>query len=323
MKSYILPLIACLAVATPTRAIADTVTLVNGDRMSGTVVRMEDAKLRLTTDYAGEIEIDWGRVQRMWLDEPLPVVLGGGAETELEQLPTGAIALHDVAAIAPSPPPARWMGRVAFGYAQAGGNSTTNLGMLTALGEKKEADRYHVSLLLDVAQGATEGEETANRARLQAKYDRRAGSHGYRYYLGGVEYDKVRDIDLRTELGAGFGRPLIDKPRSLLTADLGLSLVRDDLADGTTESDPKLRLGETWRLESGNRSELRQTLALLAVANDIEDYTAEFTIALTLPVGARLAFTTSFVDTYDSRPAEGVERNDYTVATQLGYRFGE
>ncbi|MBN1458244.1 MAG: DUF481 domain-containing protein [Armatimonadetes bacterium] len=323
MRGYLVAVMLCLSLTIPLPATADTVALVNGDWISGTVVSMEDGELLLTTEYLGSIAVDWTGIQRLWFDEPLPVVLVDGSDITLRQIPTSEIKLSEVEAIAPPPPPIRWQGKVGFGYAQTGGNSTTNLGTLTALGEKKETDAYRLSLLLDAAQGETEGEETANRARLQGKYDRLTGNHGYRYYLAGAEYDKVRDIDLRVELGAGIGRPLIDKPGNLLTADLGLSFVRDDLADGTTQSDPKLRLGETWRLEVGDGSDLRQTLALLAVANDLKDYTAELGVAWAWPVGQRLALTTSLAGTYDSRPAEEVERSDYTFTTQLGYRFGD
>ena len=213
MRGYLIAAMLCLSLATPLLATADTVALVNGDWISGTVVSMEDGELLLNTEYLGSIAVDWTGIQRLWLDEPLPVVLVDGSETTLGKIPTSEIKLSEVAAIAPPPPPpVRWQGKVGFGYAQTGGNSTTNLGTLTALGEKKETDAYRFSVLLDAAQGETEGEETANRARLRGKYDRLTGNHAYRYYLAGAEYDKVRDIDLRVELGAGIGRPLIDRP---------------------------------------------------------------------------------------------------------------
>jgi len=323
MKSYLIALVLCLSLAAPVRAKGDTVCLVNGDRITGTVVTMVNGKLILKTDYLGPIEVDWAGIQRLQFDHPLPIVLANGSEVSLGEVPTLEVGLADVTAIAPTPPaPTRWQGKVSFGYAQTGGNSATNLGTLTAVGEK-ETDTYRASLVLEAAQGESEGEETANRARLQGKRDLLAGSHSYRYYLAGVEYDKVRDIDLRTELGAGVGRPLIEKPGNLLTADVGVSIVRDELADGTTESNAKLRLGETWRLEVGDGSDLRQSLALLAVAQDLRDYTAEASVAWGWPVGESLALTTTLATTYDSRPAEEVERADYTFTTQLGYRFGD
>ncbi|MCJ7750240.1 MAG: DUF481 domain-containing protein, partial [Armatimonadetes bacterium] len=280
--------------------------------------------LLLKTDYAGEVQLDWSQVQELALDEPLPMRLTGGEELELDRLPAPEAELADVAAIAPPPPPpVRWKGGVDFGYAQTGGNKDADLGTLTAFGERKQEGLFRFSLLFDAAQGKSEGDETANRARIQAKYDRSASAHNYRYYLAAAGYDKVRDMDLRAEVGTGVGRALIDKPGNLLTAEVGVSFVRDQFTDGLTESDAKLRLGEAWRLGVGKRSELRQSLAVLAAANELGDLTSEFALALTHRLNDRLALTTKFVNAYDSRPAAGTERADYTLTTQVGFAFGQ
>ncbi|SHM27978.1 DUF481 domain-containing protein [Vreelandella subglaciescola] len=49
---------------------ADTLWLENGDRVTGTIVDKTSARWRIDTDYAGEIEIDARRVERVALDEP-------------------------------------------------------------------------------------------------------------------------------------------------------------------------------------------------------------------------------------------------------------
>ena len=305
-------------------ASADTITMSNGDRLSGTVVTMQQGSLLLKTDYAGEVQVDWSQVRELALDEPLPVRLAGGAELEMDLLPAPGAELAEVVAIAPPPPPpVRWQGRLDFGHAQTSGNKDADLGTLTAFGERKQEGSFRLSLLFDAAQGTSEGEETANRARLQAKYDRSASAHHYRYYLAGVGYDKVRDLDLRAEVGTGLGRVLIDKPGNLLTAEVGASFVRDEFTDGPTESDAKLRLGQAWRLGVGQRSELLQSLAVLAAANELGDLTGELVLALTHRLNDRLALTTKFVNAYDSRPAEGTERADYTLTTQVGFAFGQ
>jgi hypothetical protein len=40
-------------------SLADEVRLINGDKLTGQVVRMEEEKLVLKTTYAGEITIAW------------------------------------------------------------------------------------------------------------------------------------------------------------------------------------------------------------------------------------------------------------------------
>jgi uncharacterized zinc-type alcohol dehydrogenase-like protein len=51
------------------QSIAAEVDLDNGDRLTGTVVRLDENALRLQTDYAGEICIDWQRVRKLTTDK--------------------------------------------------------------------------------------------------------------------------------------------------------------------------------------------------------------------------------------------------------------
>jgi len=109
----------------------------------------------------------------------------------------------------------------------------------------------------------------------------------------------------------------------LLTAELGLGYVRDDLSTGETESNGKLRIGESWSRKMHDDTEVRQSIAFLSSIDDLSDFTSEFVLALTNRLRDRLSLTVKFVNSYDSRPVPGTERSDYTVATQLGYAFGE
>ncbi len=303
---------------------ADTLAMSNGDWLSGTVVMMEESTLLLATDYAGEIGIDWSAVREVWLERPLPVLLQDDREVETRRLPREDVRLADVAAIAPRPPqPPCWKGRVDFGYAQTAGNKNSDLGTLTVLAERGRAGSHRLSLLLDAVQGTTEGEETANRARLQGKYDRASSNLTYRYYLAGIGYDRVRDSERRVELGYGIGRPLIDRPANLLTAEVGLAYVAEEFGTGESESDAKLRLAEAWRRQVGGNAELVQSLAVLSTLADLGDLTSDFVLALSQPLSSRLALTTKFIHSYDSRPVEGTKRSDYTLTAQIGFAFGD
>jgi putative salt-induced outer membrane protein YdiY len=299
----------------------------NGDRLSGTLVTMTEGTVILETEYAGETAVEWAAVREVTLDRPLPAVVEDGSEMEIRRLPADGVRLADVVAIAPPalPPPQAptWKGRVDFGYAQTGGNRNSSLGTLTAFAARAGAPGARLSLFLDTAQGATEGEETANRARLQGRHDQGSSDLSYRYYLANIGYDRVRDSDRRVELGYGIGRPLIDKPRNLLTAEVGLAYVTEAFGTGESESNAKLRLGESWRRQLGADAELLESLALLSTLGDLGDLTSEFVLAVRQSLTSRLAFTTRFVNTYDSRPVAGTERSDYTVTAQIGFAFGD
>jgi hypothetical protein len=67
---------ACLALAAlaATPCLADTVSLDNGDRLTGNIVRLEGGKLVLNTKYAGDIKIDLGRIRNLQSDGRSTVV---------------------------------------------------------------------------------------------------------------------------------------------------------------------------------------------------------------------------------------------------------
>lgn len=56
---------------------ADTVWLQNGDRLTGQISVLDDGKLVLDTDYAGQITLDWGKVSHVQSDAPLMVRMPG------------------------------------------------------------------------------------------------------------------------------------------------------------------------------------------------------------------------------------------------------
>lgn len=307
-------------------AAADLVVLDNGDSLTGRVVTMVEGVLQLDTDYAGVLPIAWGRVAHLQLDQPLPVALADGTELEADLLPRPGVELADVAAIAPPPPPprppVRWRGRADLGYGVTGGNRRSELGTLTILAERRHPARHRLSLLLDAARGSSEGERTADRARAQAKLDRRLGGADYRYLLAGAGHDKIREFDLRVELGAGLGRTLLDTDAHQLGVELGASWVRDAFADGATRSDGKVRIGQIWQCALTGRTGLGQTLAFLSALDEFSHFSLEFVLALSHAVSDRLTLVTKLVDSYESRPAPGTKRNDFTLTTQLGVVFG-
>jgi hypothetical protein len=65
-------------------ALADEIVLVNGDRLTGTVVKVEGGKLTLKTEYAGPIEIQADKIKSIMTDHPAEVHLVGGGSPERE-----------------------------------------------------------------------------------------------------------------------------------------------------------------------------------------------------------------------------------------------
>ena len=59
-------------------ASADQVTLKNGDRLTGTIVKSDGKTLLLKTDSAGDITVKWDAVSGIVSSQPLSVQLRNG-----------------------------------------------------------------------------------------------------------------------------------------------------------------------------------------------------------------------------------------------------
>jgi putative salt-induced outer membrane protein YdiY len=72
-------LILLLIIIQPTvHAQADQIILANGDQISGEILVISDNKIRLVTEYAGEIEVDFDKVESLSTDKTASIVLTNG-----------------------------------------------------------------------------------------------------------------------------------------------------------------------------------------------------------------------------------------------------
>src|ERR1700757_1416202 len=71
------------------RLFADQITLKNGDRFTGTILKLDSKILVLKTEAAGEVSIQWAAIDSITSSQPLHVGLAGG------QMIVGPVASSD------------------------------------------------------------------------------------------------------------------------------------------------------------------------------------------------------------------------------------
>jgi small nuclear ribonucleoprotein (snRNP)-like protein len=62
----------------PVQLLADQVSLKNGDRLTGNVVKADGKTLVLDTDYAGDLNVNWSAIRGMQSAQELHVLLQDG-----------------------------------------------------------------------------------------------------------------------------------------------------------------------------------------------------------------------------------------------------
>jgi Protein of unknown function, DUF481 len=227
---------------------ADTVTLQNGDRLTGMIVKSDGKELTLKTDKAGSITVQWSAVSQITSTAALYVVTSQGTTvagtvttegTDLVVAPsTGApqrIPLANVTTLRSQSEETdyerslhpsvfqSWQINSSLGFGLARGNSrTTNLAIgfnsvRSTMHDKLTAymNSIYASSGLVVAPGITAG-VTANDIRGGAMYQHDILDRAFAYGSGDFEYNELQFLNLRSIWGVGGGYHAIKRrtPRS-------------------------------------------------------------------------------------------------------------
>jgi putative salt-induced outer membrane protein YdiY len=236
-------LFGLLAAAPADAEATDVVQLVNGDRLSGEVVRMEKSELVLKTSYAGQFRIKWDEVACVSTDRELTFVLKSGEvltgrpscpesgkmQIVGERMGTPSeFPLGDFQAVSSSPPPLiTYKARITAGGSTTDGNTNTTA-FSSAADFEARSDRNRVTMKGRGNYGESEGSTTEKNALGSLKYDHFLTKRLYAYAQSLFEYDKFQDLTLRTTLSVGPGYQILDTDRLQLFVEAGFSYVNEN-----------------------------------------------------------------------------------------------
>jgi len=340
-KSRLAAIGAGVLIATWTGAThADVVTLANGDRMTGTIVRKEDDNLIFRTSYGGELKIRWLDVAGIESDHPQRIYLDDGrrlkgtpsigGKGQLSVQPDDGAApepvdMAHVRWINPSPhisgEGVLWEGRINVGAASTAGNTDTE--KVHGDGEviaRTQKNRYTAGFAYN--RGKTNGVVSESNALGYLKYDRFLTPKWYGYLNGSAENDKFKDISLRTIAGAGSGIQFIDSDRTNLSLEGGVSDVRTDFNLTPDEDYPAMRWAVKYEhfLFGSKVQFFHQHEALVGLQDPRKAFVKSIT-GLRMPVASRITTTVQYNLDWENEPAPGRVRTDRAILLTLGYQF--
>jgi len=340
------PLVAAasaLATLAMTAAQADTVTMRNGDRLSGTVLHMASQSLTLDTPYAGNVQLPWGEVTSVATDKRATLILKGEAGPREGRLspskpgylvlgpddpkrPAAQIALSRVRYVDPTPSESgsgvEYKGHVTLAASRVAGNSTgANLNGDAALEARAKSYRYELRGSVD--QATLSGQTVTSNSLLSAHVDRFVVDQKHFQYLrASAERDRFRDLKLRSAVGGGYGWQLIDDGVTEFSVRGGLDLVAVDRYANPAERYPALG----WGLQF-SRWVWQHRIKLFHDQDGYWDlsHTGEVLLrtrtGLRVPIIKRLLATAELDVDWDRHPALGVKPTDSTLLLGLGYQW--
>lgn len=329
------PVIAAIACAP---ASADTVTLKNGDRITGTLLNLSRDTLVMKTAYAGEVKIGRSAIASLDTEGEVTLVLdgdirrarlGSAAPGNVAVQPSGQAAqtlpLESIALVNPTPaqggPGRAYRGRVNLGASRTDGNSDVQRvygdGELVA---RSRFDRWTVRG--DVRDAKDNGRRTESKWRAHGAYDRFYDRRMYSYVRTSFEHDEFADVDLRTTLGAGLGLQVLEGEPTSLSVQGGLDYVRIDRSIAADEDYPALgwEVKFEHKMWDGRLALFHGHDGFLGL-EDAEQVLLRTRTGLRLPLAQGFNATAQLNLDWDREPAPGRRSTDRTWLLTLGYAW--
>ncbi len=317
-------------------AVADTVVLENGDRLTGTVDSIAGGRLVLTTEYAGNVPIKLDQVAEVVSDEAFDVRTADGeisgkfgVADGKQQLVTdeGAVAL-DIAAVrtagqnrmALTSLGRDWSSRADLSAIISNGNSDTeSYNTLIESVLKQEEVQHSLSVL--VSNESAEEERTKDQLDVDYGYKRFVSEKWYA--SGNAEYfqDRLKDIDQRITLGAGMGYQFWDDSFGALSTDVSVNFVQEEL-DGDDETNPAVRWGldyNRWLL--AKKLEFFHKQSVLFIPDGDRGEVIESSTGVRYALNDRIDAAARVDVNHETEPPPGASKTDVTYTLGIGIKF--
>lgn len=319
----------------------DTLSLDNGDRISGTFIRLEDGEVTFRADITGEtFQVPVTDVAGLETDQAVTVQLaeGDGITGRATGGDAGALQLVNdsfdepaeipldgvVTATGPNTPVApsvRTSGDFSLGAQLTQGNTRSRSVSASARTTvRTESDRLRVDAEINRTQ--EDGEETVDNAAGGMRYDHFVSQRLFLNTNISLSRDPFRDLQLRSTFGAGLGYQFLDTQALSLSTETGLSYVREERIDSPDEENPAVRWAVDYEQELGNgRRELFHSQEGLLNVDDFGEVLIRTRTGLRFPFFGGITGTVQVNLDYDSEPTEATRNTDVAYILKGGYSW--
>jgi putative salt-induced outer membrane protein len=330
---------------------ADQIIMMNGDRFTGAVIKLDGKNLVLKSDYAGTITVPWDAVVGISSTEPLNFTLRDG-QLVVGQVTTSdnkfVIQTRDAGTVAASRDAVQmvrsqaeqaeadryrnpritdlWTGLVDVGYAAARGNSTTNnLNVSANATRATPRDKIEVNFTSLYASNKVAGQSivTANAMRGGLGYSLNVNPRTFAFGSLDLEYDQFQNLDLRFAPAGGFGFHALKTETALFDIFGGASLNREFFSNGLNRTSGEMLGGEELTYKLSAITSLHERLSFYPNITRTGDYRANFDLSSATTLKKWLAWQVTASDRLLSDPLPGRKRNDLILTTGLRITFAK
>jgi len=323
----------------------DIVIFKNGDKLTGEIKSLKRGRLSFNTDATGTISIKWDEIAHIESLQNIQVETNTGARffghiMATEKSGRVVVATHDgpqmlagARVIQMTPILDRGIDAfdvdltVGYNFAKAGGVKQANIGIDV---DYRTLERIY-SLSASTVVNDSGDQEASKRSNLGLQYKRLWSA---RWFVNGnltLDQNDELGLELRTSVGGGGGRFVIQSNHMILGLKAGLQFSRENLqVDPITGIDPEnvdsieatFALDWDWFRFDAPELDWTTSLEIIPSLTQSGRIRAEFDTSLKWELFNDLKWGVSFYSSLDSQPQqESAPTSDYGVNSTLTYEF--
>jgi hypothetical protein len=327
----------CLAAAVPAAAQkTDIIELVNGDRITCEIQKMDRGKVSAKTDGLGTLSIEWDDVMRVASIAVYDVELESGTRL------TGSITRGDaytmilVTGLTKEKLELgkivrmtrlgrtfwrRWDGAISggFTFAQADAQTQSTVDVDASFRNLKWLTQLAYNSLLT----SREDVDSQTRNDLSMAVQRFIRPRWSYFGLGTFQQNEELALALRTIVGGGFIRILKQSNRTLLQTQLG-AVYTSELYEGEDEDS----IGESvagiswdWFTFDGKSTNLDLSLLTFIALRGDTRFRLELNTSFKSDIVGDLYWSVSLVESFNSDPPDGRKKGDLSISATIGWTF--
>ena len=327
---------------------ADQVVLMNGDTISGSIIKKDGDKLTLKSQFLGEVTMPWSAVKSLRADTDLTVVPSTGQAVKGKAATSGAnlevatatgvqaVPLANVTAVRNGPEEAAyekllhpgllqlWSGYFDLGLALARGNAYTDT-LATSFNATRTTKRNKIIAHFNQIYGTAriDGITAANASAIRGGWalNEDVNPRLFVNVFNDYEHDRFQDLDLRVVVGGGPGWNAIKTDRLQLGITAGGDYDHESFT-ALSRNFAEANFGDVLTYKLSGLTTLNESFTYFANLSDIGEHRFNFDLGSVTTLKKWLSFQFSGSDHFLSNPVLGRQRNDLIISSGLRVSFG-
>jgi putative salt-induced outer membrane protein len=334
---------------------ADQVTLKNGDRLSGAIVKADGKTLLLKTDYAGDVTLKWSAVDTFTTAGAVHVDLAGGQtvrgtvtaaaggeEIAVEGGGKQSASLDTIAAIRNDTEETAyeaqqrllshprltdfWSSYFDTGISLTRGNAD-NLNVAIQGKAIREApkNKFTVHGAYVEAKNTVAGVTTtsANQSLGDLRDDISLTDHFFVFGSSGFEHNPIQLLNFRYIFDAGAGYHVIKSMSTTFDLFGGGSYKQDQFSTGLIVKSAQALVGDELDYKLNDRAGVSERLTFYPDLSQRGQYFATLDTTANTKLYKWISWQVTFSDRYLTNPVPGTKKNDLLLTTGLRLTFGK